>query len=204
MKKFRTLSLFCSCMSLSVLATNHEIDLSQGNFYSPDNLTVLVGDSVSFVNSPYHPTTHVSQETWNANGSTPIDDALFESVIADYSFVVTTPGSIYYVCDLHVGMGMKGVIYVEDANGVDDISSQVSVNLGASPIRDGILNYEINAPDKLVKSLSIYSLNGQQIASEELDSSIGQLAMKVPAGIYLVLLRDNANRLLHRQSVVVH
>jgi plastocyanin len=95
---------------------------NQGLQYSPDTLQVSSNDSVEFDVGPTHPTVQVSAATYAANGGTPLQGG-FDYQSGAGTFLVSdvaAPGeTIYYVCQAHVGSGMKGVIEVEQSSAQD-------------------------------------------------------------------------------------
>jgi plastocyanin len=45
---------------------------NSGTTFSPESITINVGDSVKFSISSSHNSVEVSQSTWNTNGNTPL------------------------------------------------------------------------------------------------------------------------------------
>lgn len=191
-------------MSFSLFSfsqTDHTI-VTQGLAYNPADLTVSVGDNVTIVATGNHPTTEVSEATWNANGITPLPGG-FGTNTSSFTFTVTEPGVIYYVCDNHVASsGMKGVINVNPV-GVDELVNEIAVNFGKMPIEDGILRYSITAPENRVGMIKVISLGGQEILSESLDSNEGQFDLRASSGVYVVLLKDREGETIFRETISV-
>ena len=104
------LIVFVSFFALSFKAYAAEIQMgSEGMLvFEPCELTVAVGESVTFVNNelPPHNVMFVDHDELSHG------DLAF---VAGESFDVTfeKAGDYYFQCDPHAGAGMKGVIHVE-------------------------------------------------------------------------------------------
>lgn len=102
-------------------AANHTIQLggALGNAFSPTDLTIQVGDSVTWTNmGGFH---NVEADSFRcANGC---DDTGGDGSAASnlWSFTRTfdTPGTIDYVCIVHAGLGMVGRLVVQPDGGGD-------------------------------------------------------------------------------------
>jgi plastocyanin len=200
MKKHYLLFILSLLFGTGLFATDHTI-VTAGFTYSPSTLAAAIGDNVTIVASGNHPTTQVSQETWDGNGTTPLPDG-FGTNTSSFTFTIEEAGTIYYVCDNHVGAGMKGQINVSTV-GVDEYVDEVNVDFGAMPITDGTLTYAIEAPENAVKSISVVGLNGQQVLEAEVTSSEGRLELNARPGVYIVLLKDADGNLVFRESISV-
>ncbi len=80
--------------------------------FSPSTLNAVVGEKITFIIGAGHTATRVDEATWNANGTT--SNGGFDYSEGSYTYEVqpSDVGTIYYVCLLHVTMGMKGTIIV--------------------------------------------------------------------------------------------
>ena len=102
-------SIFLS-MTLAAQAYAAEIQMGSGGnlIFEPNELTVSVGDTVTFVNGelPPHNVVFAGHEELSHT------DLAFMS---GEQFPVTFPeaGDYEFQCDPHAGAGMKGVIHVE-------------------------------------------------------------------------------------------
>jgi len=110
----RLLLLFsCLCGSLLFAQTNHAVSVTS-NVFTPDSITIQVGDTVTWTNT---------QGIHNVNGSLtdyPENPEGFFSGGPDlptwtYQFVFTLPGLYEYQCDPHVDLNMFGKVVVESA-----------------------------------------------------------------------------------------
>ena len=108
MNKFITFCLvFFSQIVFSQTITN------QGMNFSPDTITINLGDTVNFVLGNSHNAVEVSQSTFLSNGSTS-NGGFNINFGQTATFIPQFEQSYYYVCQPHVNSGMKGVIIVED------------------------------------------------------------------------------------------
>ncbi len=94
--------------------TTHEVTTADGDMtFTPDDLTISVGDSVRFVMSPTHNAIEVSQETYDSRGMTPLDGGFQVTFSETKEVTFTEAGTHYYVCTPHVSIDMIGTITVE-------------------------------------------------------------------------------------------
>lgn len=131
--------------------TSHTITTS-GLTFSPDSIQANVGDTIIFnVNFATHPLQQVSSTTWAADQATPLAGGFSATSGTTFSVVMTQPGTVYYVCTMHVSLGMKGRIFVSGMNGVNDIVSTTTMAypnpadqlLHIDPASSGYFSYTI-------------------------------------------------------------
>ena len=100
-----------SCLALSTQAYAAEIQMGSGGMlvFEPCELTVAVGESVTFVNNELPPHNVMFDEPYQEMSH---NDLAFTS---GETFDVTfdKAGDYYFQCDPHAGAGMKGVIHVK-------------------------------------------------------------------------------------------
>ena len=103
------LIIFASCVLLSGKAYAAEIQMGAGGMlvFEPCELTINVGDTVTFVNNELPPHNVIFADHDELSHG----DLAFA---AGESFDVTfeQPGDYAFQCDPHAGAGMKGVIHV--------------------------------------------------------------------------------------------
>ena len=104
------LIIFASCVLLSGKAYAAEIQMGAGGMlvFEPCELTINVGDTVTFVNNELPPHNVIFADHDELSHG----DLAF---VAGESFDVTfeQPGDYAFQCDPHAGAGMKGVIHVK-------------------------------------------------------------------------------------------
>lgn len=97
---------------------------SSGFTFSPASVTIHAGDSVSFQLSNIHNAVEVSQTTWNANGTAALSGGFSVAYGGGTVMPANLPvGVHYYVCQAHASMGMKGIITVASANGIQTVTN---------------------------------------------------------------------------------
>ncbi|MBZ0114179.1 MAG: hypothetical protein K8J08_17085 [Thermoanaerobaculia bacterium] len=109
---------------------------TQGNTFVPANLTIAAGDSVTFTNGGgYHNV--VAPGFRCANGCDGQGGDGDPSNTA-WSFTVTFDdiGTVNYICELHVGLGMVGSIVVEPASGGGSPGT-LALSMVASTVSEG-------------------------------------------------------------------
>jgi len=123
MKNFSALLFAIVVASTPALAGKFTIT-TPGTFFSPNTVTMTVGDTIVFTISNTHNAVEVSQATWNTSGTSPLAGG-FSFGVGSHTLTGLTAGTHYYVCQPHVGFGMKGTIVVNPVTGVDDIVTLV-------------------------------------------------------------------------------
>jgi len=104
-------SSFATDTIFGIVPQSHEVYASDYQIFTPEYLTVNLFDTVHFSNIGIHDVVEVDEETWNTNGTE--SNGGFE-YYNDASHVFTEAGVYYYVCTPHIGMGMKGIIEVQE------------------------------------------------------------------------------------------
>ncbi len=131
---------------------------SSGYNFVPSELNVVVGDSVKFDVGPSHTARQVSEATWNANGTDALEGG-FDFPSGEGVFVPTVAGTVYYVCTIHVALGMKGTITVSEASSTDKITLQTKPTVYPNPASD-ILH--LNSPSSQPpSSITIFDVTGK-------------------------------------------
>jgi plastocyanin len=125
--KTRILCLFSMLFAISQLGYTKTYTIVNSGFtFSPNTLTVNVGDTVDFVLDVIHNARQVDQATWNANGNT--SNGGFDTPDGGGIVVMSQPGTVYYVCKYHYTMGMKGTITVNSATGISQVNGSLPSN----------------------------------------------------------------------------
>ena len=103
-------SLFLS-FTLASNAYAAEIQMGSGGMlvFEPCELTIAVGDTVTFVNNELPPHNVMFDEPYQEMSHS--DLAFVSGEKFDLTF--EQAGDYYFQCDPHAGAGMKGVIHVE-------------------------------------------------------------------------------------------
>ncbi|MCG6186245.1 T9SS type A sorting domain-containing protein [Maribellus maritimus] len=111
----------------SIGQQKHAIEVSNNKF-TPDELTIEVGDTVEWTNIEGYHNVNGTQETYPSNpesfGNSPGNGWT-------YSHVFSTAGTYDYQCNPHVGLGMIGKIMVNDGMMSDSTNYMLTMNFSA-------------------------------------------------------------------------
>jgi plastocyanin len=200
MKKIYLFLVACIGFNLSdANATTHTITIV-GQTYSPSMVNAVVGDEIIISASGGHPLVQVDQATWDASSATPMVGG-WGTLTSSHTFTVTEAGDIYFVCQFHVGMGMKGMISVSAAVGIQDFSATEPLSVYPNLVSDGVITVKGDQSTLEGSTLQLISANGQLVKSVAIQSeriALGNLA----AGMYSALVVKN-EKVIHRQKLVV-
>lgn len=161
MKKIYT--LFAACLTFAFAhAASYTISIS-GTSYSPNTLTVSIGDVITIQASAAHPLAQVDGTTWNANGTATLSSG-WGTKTADHTFTVSSVNTIYYVCTMHVGLGMKGQIAVTSTGLHENSFEAGGLSVFPVPAKESIsLNYTLSETGLV--NIALVGLNGQIAAT---------------------------------------
>jgi plastocyanin len=197
------LSLFLLVAALTINAANYTITIIGTPAYSPSTLTVQVGDQVFIQASGTHPCNQVDGGVWNAAGSTTLGSG-WGSKTADFTFTATATGTVYYVCQNHVAMGMKGTITVVAAAGFNEYAfKNASYSIFPNPAVDKIIirseGLKENPEFTLYNSVGM-AVNGT--VTRENATKTDEIEVVLPqnlsSGIYFAVLSKNETRLVKK------
>lgn len=122
MKKSITLFLGLAFSFFIQAQTTHDVTV-QSNSFTPSNLTIDVGDEVTWTNIGGNHNVNGTNSTYPDN-----PESFGNSVGSGWTFshTFTIPGTYDYQCDPHVGFNMIGQITVVDiASGLDEVELAV-------------------------------------------------------------------------------
>ena len=102
------------CGTTHVVTTTDDFsDINRYMDFSPEDLTIAVGDCVTFELSMTHNAIEVSEDTYNSRGTQALDGG-FQVGFGETSTIrFGEPGVHYYICVPHVNGDMVGTITVE-------------------------------------------------------------------------------------------
>lgn len=94
---------------------NHTVEARPNNTFSPSNLTIQVGDTVTFVNAGGFHNVEANNGSFRCAEGCDGQGGNGNPSSASWSATVTfnSVGTIAYFCEVHVGLGMTGTIVVE-------------------------------------------------------------------------------------------
>ncbi len=192
--------------SLSVyVASATTVTIGNSGFtFTPDSVSIHVGDTVRFQVASIHKPVEVSQSTWNASSASPITG--FSLPNGGGIVAGLTVGIHYYVCQPHAGMGMKGRIFVTPATGLASVvAASPQLNIYPNP-SNGKFNVQYqNASNSTVEvTLDVFNILGDKVySSNDLKGQqVSQIDLSTaPAGIYFVKIYDRDKVLVKRVIV---
>ena len=104
---------------LSLNATNHSVT-TVGNTFSPANITVNIGDTVTWSNGGGSHNVNATLATY------PNNPEGFGNSVSNSSWtlqhIFSIPGTYNYQCDPHTGMGMVGTVVVNTISTPSDLT----------------------------------------------------------------------------------
>jgi plastocyanin len=206
MKRFLLIQLMIICTSVLAFATKHDVT-NNGTTFSPDSISITVGDTVVFTLSMMHDAIEVSADTYKANGKT--SNGGFNVPYGGGSVVFSTTGTVYYVCEPHAALGMKGRIFVHGkTTGISELlNTKVSLSVYPNPATDHFrLTYQLASPSDV--NIKIMDISGKVISTikpgkqtEGWHEEIVAIDDSRDKGIYLLQLKINDKIFYRKVSI---
>jgi plastocyanin len=191
MKNFTLLSLII-LVSLSCLGqTTHTVN-SGSYYYTPNNLTIDVGDSVVWINDGgFHDVNGDINSITNQPYENPVtfaSEATNEFMGVIFSFKFNVPGIYNYDCSIgqHAVNGMTGQVIVQAP--LNDINEIITKDIYIYPVpANDVINIHGIKSLKNIKSLDIFSLEGNKISTFE-NSSYSYDISSLSDGVYFFVI----------------
>ena len=101
------------CATIHVVNTTDDTSDETYMDFTPEDLTIAVGDCVNFVMTDTHNAIEVSQDTYDNRGVTALDGGFAVQFGETQEVYFGEAGTHYYVCQPHVSMDMIGTITVQ-------------------------------------------------------------------------------------------
>ena len=185
-------ALFCGMtLAFSPLFAQQNFSVTvQSNSFTPKNIAITVGDTVTWTNI---------QGTHNVNGTQttfPANPASFGNGSAasspwTYSFVFDSPGSYNYQCDPHASLGMTGTVTVEPAS--TPSSSLVLTGIFDGPLPGGTPKGVELFVREDIADLSEYGLGSANNGGGSSGVEFTFPAVSATAGTYLYVSIEGPN-----------
>jgi len=182
-------------ITFSLTAQNKFTVEASGMDFTPQDLTVEIGDTIEWTNVLGIHNVNATQSTYPNNPES-FTSGSPANAPWTYMHVMTIAGSYDYQCDVHVSSGMVGTITVNIATGITEVSDLNKLSVYPNPASNFI---KISTLTKL-KSLEIYSLTGEKIFEKLLDEDRVDISNLSP-GVYFVKLSDE-NDVVTKRLVV--
>jgi len=184
----------------TVQAANINITIS-GFTYSPASTTGTVGDVVTITASANHPNVEVDQTTWNANGNTPKTGG-FGVQSTTHTFTITTVADIYFVCQVHASMGMKGMITVT-ASGISQATAAAyNISMYPNPVTNGDFTVKVEGYNHADGKVMLYDVAGKLLESHNLTGVATPIKTKLPGGVYFYTVIIGDQKIYSNKFVV--
>lgn len=161
---------------------------NSGNLFSPSTATIAVGDTVRFNITSSHDAVEVSEATYTANGTTPLDGG-FEVPFGGGTVLPEqlSVGQHWFICTPHVTMGMKGIITVTATTSVTDILAKSEITVGPNPTGDYITMQSSLKLDNT--KYSVIDIAGKKLAEGSVQGNESKIDIQaLPKGNYFLLL----------------
>lgn len=193
----KKLLLFSALVLYSGLVLSNKVIITNsGNTFSPDSISINVGDTVDFQLQNNHNAVEVSQAVWNANGNTPLPG--FSVSFGGGEVTGLATGIHYYVCSPHASLGMKGRIFVTSGLGINAIETNSgNIRIYPNPT-DGKFSLQIQESGIFRSTnqeirLDIYNFLGENIFCQTnlLPQTIYDVDLtSFPDGVYFLSFAD--------------
>ena len=158
---------------------------NSGTTFTPNAITITLGDSVNFNLANIHNVVEVSQSTWNANGNTALPGFSTPYGGGLVLPVQLTVGTHYYVCSPHASIGMKGIIIVQNSTGIIENQIQSNISIYPNPTSNLIT---IKSFSKMIGfQYFILDQKGSQVFNGNLVNEVTTIDIsQLKPGIYLI------------------
>lgn len=165
-------TLFLSCWALFGAAQTRHVITNSGFLFTPADLNANVGDTVVFNLGGNHNAIEVSETTWTNNDATSNNG--FSVPFGGGTIVLSAAGTLYYVCEPHAGLAMKGKIIVTGAtNSIDrTFASRFQVSVTQNPLNpEGVL--KIVSPAAAAGRYTLSDVSGRVLAEKSIQLAGG-------------------------------
>lgn len=183
MKKFTQIVMMCLA-PVAFGQTNHTIN-AQAMSWAPNDLTIDLGDSVTWVNN--------NAGSHNLNGTTttyPQNPESFGMPTVGMSWTFgkrfNVPGIYMYRCDPHSSMMTGKVTVVDPSLGVGDHAASV-ITFGPNPAND-VITIQTTATDF---NVVIYDMAGNRVMAENLKNKNELNVASLKHGTYVIEINAN-------------
>lgn len=191
MKKKLLFTLFLFVTSIGFGQNTHTLT-AYDNYFDPDTLYILAGDTVNFVSLGYHSATEVDSMDW-VNNVAQHNGGFYVGQGAptnDMKFTINTIGVYYNICVPHANMGMKSIIIVGSQTTSLVEQNQLKNIIYPNPAST-ILSIHNSA------SVKIYDMNGKLVLEQVSISNKEDIDISsLRKGMYTVVLDQGSQKLL--------
>lgn len=167
-----------------VFSQTHIIE-QQGLTFSPQTLTVQVGDTVRWV---WSAGSHTTTSGVIPAGALPWDNPLNQNN-TEFEYVVEMAGVYNYHCTPHQTMGMTGTIEAFPATGQQQVENAAPFKVH---IESGGQNLTIQSNSNQILHVTIYTLSGVEILNTITSGATIQNPGVLQAGMYILRIKTGS------------
>ncbi len=194
------------CLLGAQAQTTHELTVTDHAFI-PAHLPIRLGDHVHIVWSAdateEHSFTQVEQATWDVGGAAPLNGGFnlgADTPNEGTEFTITPTDEVWFVCRYHVDMGMKGLISVEGATGLEESAGPHEVRFAPNPAQNRTV---LVAPEKWPIRVRVMDRTAQEVMVRTLFAERSLDVSVLPPGLYLAEVWYMDGPLLGRKRLLV-
>lgn len=194
MKTKILLSILLFSISLKGFCTTWTIENTTTGFhFTPDLITIALGDDVNFILGPFHDALEVTEETWLVNGITAKTGGFQTPFGGGFvSSAQLTVGTHWYVCENHGLSGMKGKIIVSSL-GLPENQLQANISIYPNPTSD-IIQVKVNGTN-LGSTYVLSDEFGKQLIKGSLFETNTYVDISnLPVGLYFFQVAEKDKR----------
>ncbi|MBK7381951.1 MAG: T9SS type A sorting domain-containing protein [Flavobacteriales bacterium] len=173
---------------------------SSGFNWVPAELTVTAGTPIAVTVTGNHVMREVSEDTWNANGTT--SNGGFEYSSGTHTLTLDVPGTYWYVCVTHINSGMKGKIIVEANTGLNEGEATLDLTLSPNPANQ---DFTVTSDPSKASAIALMDLQGRQVLRQHLTGNDRIVVGQLPEGNYVAVILDLQGSMMEqRRMSIVH
>ncbi len=179
------------------LSAQTQINTTGSFTFSPDEVTIMLGESVVFDLGAIHTATQISEEDWNNNVADPLPGG-FNFGGGVHPYTPAEAGTIYYICDPHSSMGMKGKIIVETDSGLEE-KGNAMLRVFPNPASDELVVESTGTGHVLI----LVDIQGREVLRHTVSSTARVDITGLKEGNYTALVRDaNGEQILSERIAI--
>lgn len=183
-----TLLFISSILSCTLLATNHNVT-TVGNTFSPANITINQGDTVTWTNGGGFHNVNATQTTYPNN-----PEGFGNSVSSSswtFQHIFTIPGTYDYQCDPHTAIGMVGTVIVNSVSLTpSDLTFTAIMDL-TTPSAGNTGKAILLTANQSISDLSIYGFGSATNGGGSDGQEYTFPAISINAGQHIIVCRDS-------------
>ena len=187
MKKYIILSISCFCIVL-LNATNHSVT-TVGNTFSPANITINQGDTVTWTNGGGFHNVNATLSTYPNN-----PEGFGNSVSSSswtFQHIFTIVGTYNYQCDPHTSMGMVGTVVVNAVSTPNSLTFTAIMDLTV-PTGGSSGKALLFTANQSISDLSIYGVGSASNGGGSDGVEYSFPSIFVATGQHVLLCRDSS------------